>query len=447
MDEKRRICLLNDSFPPVIDGVANAVVNYAQNIEKNYGKAVVVTPKYPEADDAAFDFPIVRYPSIDLTKQTGYRAGMPFSPQLMRTLGEHGPDLIHSHCPIASTVVARLLRDQECAPLVLTYHTKFAEDIARTIRSEPIRTAAARMIVENISACDEVWTVSKGAGEDLRAFGYEGEYTVMPNGVDLPVGRVPDEAVRRVCAGYDLPPELPTYLFVGRMVWYKGMRITIDALKLLADEGKDFRMLFVGGGCHLQEVKDYCAELGLADKVFFVPPVQDRDELRAWYCRADLFLFPSTYDTNGLVVREAAACSLPSVLIAGSCASDGATDGRNCFLIEANAESMADCLRRIHGKRELLRSLGEAACRELYLSWEDAVRLACERYEIILEKHRMGEYPKQKTPSAELIRIAAESIAAINKLHVGLRDMQSELRAENKQFQERVSELLKHWIS
>ncbi|MBR2977145.1 MAG: glycosyl transferase, partial [Oscillospiraceae bacterium] len=63
MDEKRRICLLNDSFPPVIDGVANAVVNYAQNIEKNYGKAVVVTPKYPEADDAAFDFPIVRYPS------------------------------------------------------------------------------------------------------------------------------------------------------------------------------------------------------------------------------------------------------------------------------------------------------------------------------------------------------------------------------------------------
>ena len=186
MDEKRRICLLNDSFPPVIDGVANAVVNYAQNIEKNYGKAVVVTPKYPEADDAAFDFPIVRYPSIDLTKQTGYRAGMPFSPQLMRTLGEHGPDLIHSHCPIASTVVARLLRDQERAPLVLTYHTKFAEDIARTIRSEPIRTAAARMIVENISACDEVWTVSKGAGEDLRAFGYEGEYTVMPNGVDLP---------------------------------------------------------------------------------------------------------------------------------------------------------------------------------------------------------------------------------------------------------------------
>ena len=33
----------------------------------------------------------------------------------------------------------------------------------------------------------------------------------------------------------------------------------------------------------------------------------DRNVIRAWYCRADLFLFPSSYDTNGLVVREAAA--------------------------------------------------------------------------------------------------------------------------------------------
>ena len=41
---KRNICLMNDSFPPVIDGVANAVTNYARNIQKDYGTATVVTP-------------------------------------------------------------------------------------------------------------------------------------------------------------------------------------------------------------------------------------------------------------------------------------------------------------------------------------------------------------------------------------------------------------------
>ena len=83
MDRKRSICLINDSFPPVIDGVANAVVNYASLIQKNHGDAAVVTPDYPGADDSAYPFPVLRYPSIDFTKQFGYRAGVPFSPELM----------------------------------------------------------------------------------------------------------------------------------------------------------------------------------------------------------------------------------------------------------------------------------------------------------------------------------------------------------------------------
>ena len=49
--DKHTICLLNDSFPPIIDGVANAVVNYAENIEKHHGHAVVVTPAVPGADE------------------------------------------------------------------------------------------------------------------------------------------------------------------------------------------------------------------------------------------------------------------------------------------------------------------------------------------------------------------------------------------------------------
>ena len=47
MAEKRSICLINDSFPPVIDGVANAVTNYATVIQKGYGDATVVTPITP----------------------------------------------------------------------------------------------------------------------------------------------------------------------------------------------------------------------------------------------------------------------------------------------------------------------------------------------------------------------------------------------------------------
>lgn len=115
--------------------------------------------------------------------------------------------------------------------------------------------------------------------------------------------------------------------------------------------------------------------------------------IRTWYCRADLFLFPSTFDTNGLVVREAAACGLASVLVEGSCAAEDVTDGRNGFLIEENAESMAQMLRRLLPQPALTRQVGENAQRELYLSWEDSVARACARYEVVLDNFRRGMYP------------------------------------------------------
>ena len=146
-------------------------------------------------------------------------------------------------------------------------------------------------------------------------------------------------------------------------MWYKGLRIIEDALARLNADGMDFRMVFIGGGGDLEEVKAYADSCGITPKCIFTGPIHDRVLLRAWYCRGNLFLFPSTFDTNGLVVREAAACSLPSMLIAGSCAAEGITDGRNGFLIEENAESMYRCLKSL--TREKMASVGLAAGLEL----------------------------------------------------------------------------------
>ena len=77
--EKLNVCLLNDSFPPVIDGVANTVFNYATIIQNELGNAVVATPEYPNVTDS-YNFDVVRYKSFDTTGIIGYRAGYPFEP-------------------------------------------------------------------------------------------------------------------------------------------------------------------------------------------------------------------------------------------------------------------------------------------------------------------------------------------------------------------------------
>ena len=392
------VCLLNDSFPPLIDGVANAVVNYASHITNTGGSAMVVTPEYPGADDSAFPYPVLRYPGLDLRNAVGYVAGYPFSPSTAKAIKKAKVDIIHSHCPVASTIFARSVKGFLDKPLIMTYHTKFDIDIANAIKSKLVQEGAVMALINNVSACDEVWAVSDGAGKNLQSLGYEGDYIVMPNGVDIPKGRLSEDETRKLTEGYDIPENVPVYLFVGRLMWYKGIRIILDALAALKYRGLDFRMVFVGGGQDADDIKAYASKLKLDDKVLFLGPIYDRKVLSAWYCRSDLFLFPSTFDTNGLVVREAAACSLGSVLIDGSCAAEGVTSERNGFLIEENAASLAVLLATEGRNKNAMRKIGETAADELYISWPQAIDKAIERYHVVCENYKAGLYPKKTSP-------------------------------------------------
>ena len=393
-----KVCLLNDSFPPVIDGVANAVVNYAEIIKAKGGTSLVVTPEYPGADDSGFDFPVLRYPGIDTRKIIGYVAGYPFSPATAKRIKDSRIDILHSHCPIASNIFARSMKGIIDVPLIMTYHTKFDVEIEGAIRGKLLQDGAIGALINSISACDEVWVVSEGAGRNLRSMGYEGDYIVMPNGADMPLGRLPETEVRELTSALKAPENVPVYLFVGRLMWYKGIRTILDALAGVRSQGMDFRMVFVGGGQDADEIKEYTKKLALDDKVLFCGPVRDRKVLQAWYCRADMFLFPSDFDTNGLVVREAAACSLPAALLKGSCAAEGVTHGWNGFLTEDSSASLAVLLATTGRDRAFLRKAGERAAAELYLSWPDAVAKAIERYQIVADRYKAGLYPKKTGP-------------------------------------------------
>lgn len=425
------VCLLNDSFPPVIDGVANAVLNYASMIQDQLGSAVVGVPDYPGTTDN-YPFPVVRYPSFDTTKIVGYRAGYPFSARAMDALADFSPQIIHTHCPVMSTVMARALRERLDVPVVFTYHTKFDIDIRRALSGQLLQQTAIRLLVDNISACDEVWVVSRGAGENLRSLGYTGDYIVMENGVDFPRGPVSRDRCSALRKELGLPEQVPVYLFVGRMMWYKGVHIILDALAALRQSGHDFRMLMVGDGMERQEMEQKAAQLRLDDICIFTGAVHDREKLRTLFSLSDLFLFPSTFDTNGIVVREAAACGTASVLVRDSCAAEGVADGVNALLIEENAASLKALLEKKGADRAALSRLGQQALEQLYLSWEDSVKRAFSRYYVVLDQYRSGHSGRSMEWSDELYNLLDDlrkGITAARNFHgSNLRRIQEHLR-------------------
>ncbi len=429
------VCLLNDSFPPVIDGVANAVLNYANVIEEHFGHAIVAVPDYPGYTDR-FPFEVIRYRSLDTTKQFGYRMGLPLELEHISRYIRKDIDIIHCHCPISSMFLARSLRQALEKPVVLTYHTKFDIDIKNAIDSKILQEAAKNALVDNICYADEVWAVSKGAGENLKSLGYGGNYVVMRNGVDFEKGKSPEEKIRETMEKHGVTYEQPVFLFVGRMMWYKGLKIILDALRAYKEKGKDFRMLFVGNGQDKAEIVSYAKELSLDDRCVFVPAVSDREELKVYYSLADLFLFPSTFDTNGIVVSEASASGLASVLIKDSCAAEEVTDRVNAFLIEENSASLCSLLEEIGEDRNYLREIGNNAMRDLYFSWKDSVAAAVKRYQTVMDSFHYHRPEPIEDPLIEhWFALQGDLASALDKAH--------EL---NENISNRIQDRLDRWL-
>lgn len=377
--------LFNDSFPPTIDGVAQAVKNYAGVLQRNHCDVTVVTPGYRHVVDD-YPFEVYRYQSIPLDKRIGYRAGVPFNPETIRRLHKKHFDLLHVHAPFASSVLVQNINHYPRVPVVFTYHTKFDIDIATRVPNKNFRKIVMRFIRHNINAADEVWVVSEGCGKALRSVGYLGNYRVMPNGTDFTFGRATPQRVAALRDTYALRDDEFVFLFVGRMMWYKNIRLILDALKTAKTMGLPFRAFLIGDGYDAPAIKRHAVDIGVSDRVVFTGPIYNRETLRAYYSMADLFLFPSTYDTSGIVIKEAAACSCPALLVRGSCAAEGVIDGVNGFLVEENAAACAKALLAACQSRSALAAVGERAGQDLYLSWDTAVERAYRRYKTILER-------------------------------------------------------------
>lgn len=375
-----KVGLMNDAFPPTLDGTCTTIYNYANIIQEKLGRSVVITPRVPGVVDN-YPFEVYRYDSFSFSYRDEYRVGWPFRRALRERVAAKDLDILHFHTPLASAVFGRVLMGQRKIPMIATYHTKYDYDVRKRIPTEYLQKWSLDFIVRNISRADEVWAVSAGAGENLKKIGYQGDYIVMPNGVDFPKGKVSEEKRRRIDQLHGLPTGIPVYLYVGRMMWYKNIRVILDSLKKVKDAGHDFRLIMIGKGSDENAIDRHIAKLGLKGNVIRTGKIGDRELLRAYYSRADLFLFPSIFDTHGIVVREAAACGCPSLLVQGSSSACGITDGVNGFTAAEKPEAFAKKIIELTDQPEVLKKVGSGAMEDLYLSWEDAVTAAYHRYE------------------------------------------------------------------
>jgi len=245
-----------------------------------------------------------------------------------------------------------------------------------------------KQIISFYEKADEVWIPLPAVEETLRDYGYKGHVEVVENGNDFYTPSAKIEVMRaEMREELGLLPDETMLLFVGQHIWEKNIGFILDSLALIKD--KPFQLYMVGTGYAVREIRHKIKELGLSHNVTMLGNIHDRERLKRIYAASDIFIFPSLYDTCGLVVREAAAMHTPSLMLAGSTAATAITDGVNGFV---SPDSTTEYARRIvalmENKNELKR-VGRKASLTISRSWESVIEEVILRYQDICTSYKL----------------------------------------------------------
>ena len=380
------IGLFNDGYVPIMDGVTLTVRNYAYWLSKSLGPSYVITPWVPLHKDRE-PFPVIRYLSLPTIVRPPYRIGLPeLDPLAQQTLRNRDFSLVHAHSPFSAGRMALRIAKEKRIPVVATFHSKYRDDLWRAVPVKPLVDEEIKRIVDFYHDVDEVWVPQAGVAKTLREYGYRGPYRVMENGVDLeaPADLAPLRRAAELRLGFG--QETSMGLFVGQHILEKNLEFLMRSLPAVCAAEPRFRMVFVGEGYAKPRLKSLARELGVVDRVVFHDVVYDRELIKEFYARAELFLFPSKYDNAPLVMREAAAFKTPAVALRGSTAAEVIRDGVNGFLSDDDPEAYAATVVAALRDEKARVAAGLDASRSIYRSWESVVVEVKRRYLEILSQ-------------------------------------------------------------
>ena len=177
----------------------------------------------------------------------------------------------------------------------------------------------------------------------------------------------------------------------GQLNWKKNILHILEGAQLLVRRGVPFRLVLAGQGPDERAIREKADELGLAPHMVFAGHLHEDGLLNGLYQAAALFVFPSLYDTSGMVVHEAAAMHTPSVVTRGGAPAEAIVDGESGLLCDDSSESLADVIERaLKAPPQWLHALGERAHEALYLPWDRVIDTALERYERLIEQKKRG---------------------------------------------------------
>jgi len=355
-----RIALFTNNYLPFCGGVTISVETLRRGLESSGHDAWVFGPRLTGAEDASVK--VVRYPSIPVATYPEFALAVPYSRRIDRLVTALNFDVIHAHHPFLLGPAARRLARRNRRPLVFTYHTryeKYAHYVPLPLAL--VQAAALRISAGFAAQADAVLAPSAVIRDELHARGVRAPIAVVPTGIDLAHFKPGDRAAARRSLG--VADGEPLVLYVGRLDREKSVDRVVAAFERVASTVPAARLALVGQGTETQRLSRMAAALPVADRIRFLG-LRPHDTLAECYRAADVFLFASETETQGLVLAEAAACGLPAVAVDAPGCDEVVRDGETGILTKGDPAGLAEAVIGLLLDPERRRAMGRRA-REL----------------------------------------------------------------------------------
>lgn len=410
---KMTVLLVTDNFYPVVDGVLSVVDNYARRLSGRVN-VMVCAPVH------RWNVPDVPYPVLYCDSMYIHPIRYDYSRasqdrKFRGLLNKLRVDIIHIHSPYFTGRYMVDFANKNNIPVISTFHTQYRQDLKRVFKTDTLTDAVLDVLMKVFYMSDKVLTMNTATLATLRSYGFDGDAAILPNGTDMVFDTDKETLLDIAREKFSLADGETVFLFVGRLIKPKNIYLILDALKILSDSGQNFKMIYVGDGDEKSRLRAAIKAYGLEHKVSAVGKILDKTLLKALYCRADLFLFPSVYDSDGIVKYEAAAFGTPSLLLAGSNAACGITDGVNGFLCGPSPKNMAEKIKSLLADKELLKTVGDGARNTIYRQWDDIVDELYAIYCEVLAKTKANPIAKGKKNMEAALKYKYKSVRRSRK--------------------------------
>ena len=385
-----KILYISDVFFPRVNGVSTSIATFRSELQKLGHRVDLAAPRYGDEHE---EDGIIRFDG----------RSVPFDPEdrwiHRRSVLKHHQhlidqqyDLVHIQTPFVAHRVGLRLAKELGVPVVETYHTFFEEYLYHYLPFAPrgLMRGLARYFSRHQCNRVDALVVPSRAMED--ALSHYGVNTPMHR---IPTGLKPEEFAcgngARFREKYRIPTDRPTLVHIGRVAFEKNISFLLRMLRRLVSTIPDVLLVIAGEGPAVPSLKQQAQDLDLDGHVLFLGYMDRGTELMDCYRAADGFVFASRTETQGLVLLEAMALSVPVVSTAVMGTRDILEPEKGCLVAQEDEQDFASKVESLLTDSQLRNRLRREAREYALVEWNAATmaqRLA-EVYQGLTREHRL----------------------------------------------------------